>query len=141
MFREELNNELLNVDLKNAESSEFTETFMSLLDKHALKKQKYIRANNANFMKKSLRKAIILRSKLRNRFLKETTDESKSLYNKQRNICVSLLRKTKRNYYAQLDNKIVTDNRKFWKAVSPLFSEKTFRKESIILKEHGKTKK
>ena len=43
------------------------------------------------------------------------------------------------NYYAQLDNKIVTDNRKFWKAVSPLFSEKAFRKKYIILKEHGKT--
>ena len=138
MFREELNNELLNVDLKNAESSEFTETFMSLLDKHALKKQKYIRANNANFMKKNLRKAIILSSKLRNRFLKEKTDESKSL-NKQRNICVSLLRKTIRNYYAQQDNKNATENRKFWKAVSPLISEKTLRKESIILKEHAKT--
>ena len=81
----------------------------------------------------------MLRSKFRNRFLKEKTEKSKSLYNKQRNICVSLLRKTKRNYYAQLDNKIVTDNRKFWKGVSPLFSEKAFHKESIILKEHGKT--
>ena len=51
---------------------------------------------------------------------------------------MSLLRKTKRNYYAQLDNKIVTDNRKFWKALSPLFSEKAFHKESIVLKEHCK---
>ena len=51
-------------------------------------------------MTKSLRKAIMLRSKFRNRFLKEKTEESKSLYNKQRNICVSLMRKTKRNYYA-----------------------------------------
>ena len=51
---------------------------------------------------------------------------------------MSLLRKTKRNYYAHLDNKIVTDNRKFWKAVSSLFSEKTFRKESITLKEQRK---
>ena len=80
----------------------------------------------------------MLRWKLRNRFLKEKTEEP-SLYNKQRNSCVSLLRKTKRNYYAQLDNKIVTDNRKFWKAVSPICSEKPFRKESIILKEDGKT--
>ena len=52
---------------------------------------------------------------------------------------MSLLRKTKRNYYAQLDNKTATENRKFWKAVNPLFSEKTLRKESIILKEHAKT--
>ena len=53
LFREKLNNELLNVNLNNAELSEFTETFMSLLDKHAPKKQKYIRANNANFMTES----------------------------------------------------------------------------------------
>ena len=38
----------------------------------------------------------------------------------------------------QLANEIVSDNRKFW-IVSPLFSEKAFRKESIILKEHGKS--
>ena len=52
---------------------------------------------------------------------------------------MSLLRKTKRSYYAQLDNIIVADNRKFWKAASPLFSKDVFHKESIILKEHGKT--
>ena len=104
---------------------------MSLLDKHAPKKQRHIRANNVNFMTKSLREAIMLRSKFRNRFLKEKTEECKSLYNKQRNICVKLLRKIKMNYYAQLDNKIFTDNRKFWKAVNPL--------KYIILKEHGKT--
>ena len=54
-----MSNELLNHDPNNAKLSEFTETFMSLLDKHAPKKQKYIRANNANFMTKSLRMAIM----------------------------------------------------------------------------------
>ena len=34
------------------------------------KKQKYIRANNANFMTKKLRKANLLRQKFKNRFLK-----------------------------------------------------------------------
>ena len=33
----------MNIDLNNAELSDFTETFMSLFDKHAPKKQKYIR--------------------------------------------------------------------------------------------------
>ena len=51
---------------------------MFLLDKHAPKKQKYIQANNANFITKSLRKAIMLRSKFRNSFLNEKTEESKS---------------------------------------------------------------
>ena len=42
----------MNVDLNNAELLEFTETFLSLLGKHAPKKQKCIRANNTNFMTK-----------------------------------------------------------------------------------------
>ena len=126
----------MNVDDNNAELSEFTETFMSLLvylTSMLQLKQKYIPVNNSKSMTKRLRKAIMLRSKFRNSFLKEKTEESKSLYNKQRNICVILLHKTKRNYYTQLDNKIVTDNRKFWKVVSPLFSEKAFLKESITI--------
>ena len=39
----------------------------------------------------------------------------------------------------KIDNKIVTGNRNFWKAVSPLFSEKAFCKKSVILKEHDET--
>ena len=55
------------------------------------------------------------RSRIRNKFLRERTNESKIAYNKQRNICVSLLRKAKRDYFANLDTKIMKDNRKFWK--------------------------
>ena len=75
------------------------------------------------------------RSRLRNKFLRERerTKESKVAYNKQRNICVSLLRKSKRDYFANLDTKIMKDNRKFWKTVNPLFSEKSYSKESISL--------
>ena len=84
-------------------------------------------------MTKSLRKEIILRSRIRNKFLKTKTEESEQLYNKQRNLCATLLRKTKRNYFAQLDNRILKDNRKFWKKVNPLFSEKAYQKESITI--------
>ena len=63
----------------------------------------------------------------------ERTNESQVAYNKQRNICVSLLRETKRDYLANLDTKTMKDNRKFWKTVNPLFSEKPYSKESISL--------
>ena len=66
--------------------------------------------------------------RLRNKFLKNKTEESKQLYNKQRNLCVTLLRQAKRNYFADLDNRILKDNRKFWKIVNPLFSEKSIPK-------------
>ena len=74
-----------------------------------LRKNKYIRANNSNYITKALRKEIMHRSRLRNKFLRERTKESKIAYNKQRNICVSLLRKTKRDYFANLDTKIMKD--------------------------------
>ena len=73
------------------------------------------------------------RSRFRNKFLREGTDESKTAYKKQRNICVSLLLKTKRDYFANQDTKTMKDNRKFWKTVNPLFSEESYSKESISL--------
>ena len=79
------------------------------------------------------------RSKLRNKHLHERTNEAKSLYNKQRNLCVSILLKNKRDYFGNLNNKIVNNNRTFWKSISPLFSEKAFHRECITLKESKKT--
>ena len=132
-FKNELNRELTLIDLNNAELADFQDIYLSVLNKHAPVKHKYIRANNSNFMTKNLRKEIMLRSKFRNVYLKTITNESKQLYNKQRNLCVTLFRKAKNDYFSTLDNRIVSDNRKFWKAVNPLFSEKTFQEESITL--------
>ena len=56
-------------------------------------------------MNKSLRKEIMLRSRLRHKFLKTKTEESKQVYIKQRNLSVTLLRKAKSNYFAGLDNR------------------------------------
>ena len=50
-----------------------------------------------------------------------------------------MLRKNKRNYFSKLHTKDVSDNRKFWKASSPLLFRKNFNKESIMLKESNKT--
>ena len=113
-FNFELNNELMKIDINNAELKEFNEFFLKVLDMHAPRKQKYIRANNSNYITKTLRKEIMHRSRLRNRFLRERgrTNES-TTNNKQRNVCLSLLRKTKRDYFASLETKIMKDNRKF----------------------------
>ena len=45
------------------------------------------------------------RSRLRNKFLKNITEENKTRYTKQRNQCVSLLRSAKKKYYGNLDEK------------------------------------
>ena len=46
-------------------------------------------------MTKEVRKAIMIRSKLRNKFLKDKNEQSRNDYRKQRNLCVALVRKEK----------------------------------------------
>ena len=55
------------------------------------------------------------------------------MLHKQRNLCVSLLRKTKKDYYGHLNEKDVIDNKNFWKTVKPLFSDKVKSSEKITL--------
>ena len=75
------------------------------------------------------------RTRLRNNFLKHRTDENRKKYSKKRDYCVSLLRKTKRAYYGNLNEKEVTDNRNFWKTVKPFLSDKCPSNEKVILVE------
>ena len=103
-----------------------------------LQKMKYIRSNNCNFMTKELKKAIMNRSKRRNKFLKIRNEESRRRFNRQRNLCVSWLRRTRRRFFGKLNHKVVSDNRTFGKTVGPLFSEKAFHTESIILNNNNK---
>ena len=56
-------------------------------------------------------------------------------YNKQRNIRVALLRKTKRKYYEDLRLSDVNENIKFWKSVKPLLRKKIKCKSQIALVE------
>ena len=64
-------------------------------------------------MTKQLRKTTMKRSKLRNDFLKDRNDTSQSAYRKQRNLCVTLLRKAKSEDFSNLEPKLITDNKNF----------------------------
>ena len=79
------------------------------------------------------------RSRLRNIYLKNRSDKNKREYNKQRNYCVSLLRKTKTNYYGSLNEKYLTDNKQFWRTVKPLLSDKNKSSKKITLVEQRET--
>ena len=88
------------------------------------------------FLNKDLSKAIMTRTKLRNIFLQNKSEENKIRYTKQRNFCVSLLRKTKKRYYENLNEKSVVDNKLFWKTVKTLLSDKGMGKDHIHLVEN-----
>ena len=75
------------------------------------------------------------RSKLRNQFLKFQTHEPRLRYNKQRYLCVSLLRKSKKKYYIDLKMSVINDNKKFWENVKPFFGNKNKRNKTITLEE------
>ena len=64
-------------------------------------------------MNKAISKAVMNSTRLRNKFLKNRYAENKLAYNRQRNYCLSLTRKLKRDYYSNLDNRNVTDNNFF----------------------------
>ena len=66
-----------------------------IFNKHAPIKRKYIRANEAPFMTKDLHKAIMKRSKLRNKFLKSKSLSDRKNYTSQTNLCKKLLKSTK----------------------------------------------
>ena len=132
-FRSELFNLLDMYDISNISNDDFVNIFMFLLNIHAPIKHKYVRANDNPFVTKEMRKAIMLRSKLRNRYNKLKTMEANLAYKRQRNICTSLLKKTKRKYYESLNPSAVIDNKNFWKVIKPYFSGKVTTKDKIAL--------
>ena len=48
------------------------------------------------------------------------------------------MRKTKKEYFSNLNLKNVKDSKSFWKVVKPFFSDKGFKGNNIILKENDK---
>ena len=69
-------------------------------------------------------------------FLRERTEQNKKLYAKQRNNCVSLLRKPKQEYYSSLEQKNMTDNKKFWKTAKLFLSDRMTSFEKTTLNEN-----
>ena len=110
----------------------------AVFEKHAPLKKKYLRANHSKFVAEELSKVIMLRSKLRERFLKDRTEESRCKYKKQRNVCVYLIKKGKKDYYENIDVSNSTDSNKFWKTVRPIFGSKIKSRNSITLAEGTK---
>ena len=111
-------------DMNSLDSGSLKKCFMELLNKVPSLKTKFLRANHSKFVTKDVSKAIMLRTKLRNQFLKKRTLEARMKYNKQKSICVSLIKKDERNYYDNLDLKDINDNKRYWATVKPLFLRK-----------------
>ena len=58
-------------------------------------------------------------------------------HKRQRNHCLSILRKTKKEYFNSLNIKQVSDNKLFWKRVKPFFNDKWHNSPKITLVEEN----
>ena len=112
VFRESLLGILSQQTLVNNDYGfgKFCNIILKTLDKYAPRKTKHARGNQMPFMTKDISENIMKRSLLQNKYLKSNNKENRKLYAKQRNYCVSLLRKTKKAYYENLDERKVSDN-------------------------------
>ena len=68
--------EILKHNFNYTDLETFKETVFNIFNKYAPIKRKYVSANEALFMTKELHKAIIKRSRLRNKFLKDRTENN-----------------------------------------------------------------
>ena len=111
LFRDQVLNKLINSNLQISDKGlkHFKETCLSVVNTIAPLKSRFIRANQAPFINKEIQRAIMVRSKLRKKFL-NTRSDKKHIISKQRIKCVSLLLKTKKAYYSNLNVKGVVDN-------------------------------
>ena len=90
------------------------------------------------FLKTELRKAIMTRTRLLNKLRKFNCPENQLAYKRQRNYCAKLLKRSKKDFYNNLNVKKVTDNKHFWKTIKPNFTDKILRDEKIVLVEDDK---
>ena len=96
-FNKELSKKNFSENLKNTGNSfeVFYGTFTNTLDCYTSLKKKKSLSNHNKLMTEKLRKEVMTRSYLRNKYNKNRTYENWSNYKKQRNICTNILKKTK----------------------------------------------
>ena len=99
-----------------------SEKKFTVLNIHAPTQTKMIRFNKNRFMTK-LRKEIMKRSKLRNKFNRNRNHQNWYNFKIQRNYCRKRFRKTKKQHYKNLSVQDVTENQTSRKLVILIFKE------------------
>ena len=134
-FRTDLLQELSIQNVHPGEFEKFKYISSKVLNTHAPIKEKHVRCNQSPFMSKQLRKAIMTRTRLLNKYRKDNSAGNLFAYKRQGNFCVKLLKKV---FYNYLNVKRITNNREFWQTIEPNFTGKTLKDGRISLAEGDK---
>ena len=86
-------------------------------------------------MTKALKRVIMIRSRLKSRFNKTTSEENSSLDPTQWKFYAKLLRKTKKDNFSKINPKLVSDNKSFWQTIKPHVSDKANFPNKIMISE------
>ena len=122
---------LLNIADGKNNCLEFEKNLLKTLNKHAPKKTKIFRGNHKPHINKTLRKAIMKRSQLKNKANKTKDPKDILKYKKQRNYVVKLNNQSKQEHFDSLNPFL--DSKPFWKSCKPYFSNKDSFGESKII--------
>ena len=121
----------------NAENSfmTFEKIFCSVVNAHAPLKKRLVRANNKP-LSAVHRKAIKLRTRLKNKYNKNRTQSNFEQYKKQRNHCANLRQRFKSDYFSKICQNGTLDSKSFWKKLKPYLFGKDHGNLDICLTEN-----
>ena len=114
----------IKLDEENSESSYslISDKLLEVVNKHAPLKNTVLRGNHSPFVTKEFQKAIYTRNKLKNKMNQNPYRENVLAYKKQRNICVSLRRKSLKKYLKSITEKGINNTKSFWKFINPFLT-------------------
>ena len=105
---------------------------------HAPMKSKLIRGNEKPHMNEELKKAIMIRSRLRNTYNHSKKASDLAAYRLQRNLVTKLNKKVKLMYFNKTLDTSNYSPKMFWKTCDPFMTSKASSKKEFVLKINGK---
>ena len=87
-------------------------------------------ANEVPYMRKTLCKAIMTRSRLENKYQKTMSPVHKFNFKKHKNYCNRLYKREHKKYYENLNLSKFND-KKFWNTMKPFLTDKGMSKKQI----------
>ena len=133
-FLHDLDKGLANIPINDYKL--FEKVHEDILNIHAPIKTRLVRGNDKPYMNKELRKELMVKRKLKNTANTTHLESDIQKYKRQRNKCVFLNRKRKKNAYASLNIKSIDNSKKLWKTFKPLLSHNENTSDKIILVEN-----
>ena len=116
-----------------------TRTFQMVIERHAPLKKKTIRGNQEPHMSKKLSKAIMTRSRIRNRYNRWKSRENFLALKNAKKECKKISAEEKKNHFIRATENGIMRSKEFWKLTKPLLTNKgSIFGSNIQLVENGR---